>query len=125
MMDTFLYQIDDKYDIYSSSALFGQLLYTHVPNILLIDTHVILLALSRDPFFLCECDMISTPLFKHKTHLFFLLFIIKRRKIMESDQDTFHVVIRLPFKRPAGFIEPPAVSLTEMTCSKTEFFLFV
>jgi hypothetical protein len=29
---------------------------------------------------------------------------------METEKDIFHVVIRLPFKRPAGFIEPPAVS---------------
>ncbi|KAK4516188.1 uncharacterized protein ATC70_011157 [Mucor velutinosus] len=30
-----------------------------------------------------------------------------------EDQDTFHVVIRLPFKRPQGFVEPPAIVWTE------------
>jgi len=27
-----------------------------------------------------------------------------------EDKDTFHVVIRLPFKRPQGFVEPPSVN---------------
>lgn len=30
-----------------------------------------------------------------------------------EDKDTFHVVIRLPFKRPQGFVEPPAIVWTE------------
>jgi hypothetical protein len=30
---------------------------------------------------------------------------------MESDKDTFHVVIKLPFPRPNDFAEPPSVSL--------------
>jgi hypothetical protein len=28
---------------------------------------------------------------------------------MGLEKDTLHVVIRLPFKRPKGFIEPPSV----------------
>ncbi|KAI8644046.1 hypothetical protein BD408DRAFT_475122 [Parasitella parasitica] len=30
-----------------------------------------------------------------------------------EDKDTFHVVIRLPFKRPQGFVEPPLIVWTE------------
>ncbi|KAL7333810.1 hypothetical protein PS15p_202674 [Mucor circinelloides] len=30
-----------------------------------------------------------------------------------EDKDTFHVVIRLPFKRPQGFVEPPSIVWTE------------
>ncbi|CEP17929.1 hypothetical protein [Parasitella parasitica] len=37
-----------------------------------------------------------------------------------EDKDTFHVVIRLPFKRPQGFIEPPSVVFTFLPCIWTE-----
>ncbi|CEI96693.1 hypothetical protein RMCBS344292_10850 [Rhizopus microsporus] len=32
---------------------------------------------------------------------------------MESDKDTFHVVIKLPFPRPNDFVEPPSIVWTE------------
>ncbi|KAI8078195.1 uncharacterized protein B0P05DRAFT_542894 [Gilbertella persicaria] len=31
---------------------------------------------------------------------------------MDLDKDTFHVVIRLPYKRPPGFVEPPSIVWT-------------
>lgn len=57
--------------------------------------------------FKCHSDFLLLRALFFMPLSFFLLHLV----IMDSDRDTFHVVIKLPFSRPDDFTEPPSVNI--------------